>query len=94
MLHGVFHGELPQHDGAAVPGGTRAASPKIRGQDRCRGGAQHKEGPAAAPWGLATLGALDGQAIVTLGWRGAAPKLAAEGVRGAAPPGRHAAPLS
>lgn len=72
MLHGVFHGELPQHDGAVVPAATRAASPKIRGQDRCRGGAQHKEGPVAAPWGLATLGALDGQAIVTLGWRGAA----------------------
>lgn len=38
MLHGVFHGKLPQHDGAAVPGATRAASPKIRGQDWCRGG--------------------------------------------------------
>lgn len=46
--------------------------PKSGGRIGAGGGAQHKAGSVAAPWGLATLRALDGQAIVTLGWRGAA----------------------
>lgn len=94
MLHGVFHGKLPQHNGAAVPGATRAASPKIRGQDWCRGGCSAQSWVSSSPLGSGHTRSPGWTGDCHLRVAGSSPKLAAEGARGAAPPGRHAAPLS